>query len=128
MYNIKITWDIKCPFCIFLIFPTLPSHLNMSSSVESSHYFVSQLFIDRIWLIVTDKISEGKSNMAAFFFSSFMERGLSLRKAMGNGWRVVNSLLLAPSQTPMIWWLWLQWKFMNLKTVYNIILTHLLTT
>ena len=79
----------------------------MSSSVESSHYFVSQLFIDTIWLIVTDKISEGKIRYGCFFFFFQFpwKKGTVTQKDYGGNVDegVVNSLLLAPSRTHMIW-------------------------
>lgn len=87
---VKQVWDMKTLILhICLSLPHCLSHLNMSSSVESIHYFVSQLFIDTIWFTVTDKISEGKIRYGCFsffFFHFHGKRGLSLRKAKGGMW------------------------------------------
>lgn len=90
MYNIKTTLryeNINSAF--FLIFPTLPKPFEHEFFCWIQSLFCFSAFIDRIWLIVTDKISEGKIRYGCLFFifSSFHgKRGLSLRKAMGEMW------------------------------------------
>lgn len=93
---------------IFLSFPHCLSHLNMSSSVESIHYFFLSFLQTQSGSLLLTKSLRGKSDMAAFFFffSQFPWKEETVtQKGYGGDVDegVVNSLHLAPSQTHMIW-------------------------
>lgn len=109
MYNIKTSLRYEnINSTNFLIFPTLPKPFEHEFFCWIHSLFFSQLFIDTVWLTVTDKISEGKIRYGSFFFFFFQfpwKEETVTQKGYGGDVDegVVNSLHLAPSQTHMIW-------------------------
>lgn len=123
MYNIKTSLRYEnINSTNFLIFPTLPKPFEHEFFCWIHSLFFSQLFIDTVWLTVTDKISEGKIRYGSFFFffpSFHGKRRLSLRKATGEMWMKELWIVCIWLPARLIWFgvvLATNWKeFMNLQ-------------
>lgn len=127
MYNIKTTLryeNINSAF--FLIFPTLPKPFEHEFFCWIQSLFCFSAFYRQNLTHCYWQNLWGENQIwLPFFFSSFHgKRGLSLRKAMGEMWMKELWIVCFWLPARLLWFgvvLATNWKFMNLKTVYNII-------